>query len=130
MREHIVNNESYKLRRTVCALLLLVALGGMTFLAAARTPASINITINNNSQREIRHVYLAVGDPNNWGPDQLGASAISSGGTFTLSNISCDAASIRVITEDQNGCFLYNTVSCGSNATWTITNSDNPDCGG
>lgn len=129
MREHIVNNESYKLRWAVCALLVLVALGGMTFLAAARTPANINITINNNSQRAIRHVYLAVGDPNNWGPDQLGGSTISSGGTFTLSNISCDAASIRVITEDLNGCFLYNTVSCGSNATWTITNSQTPDCG-
>ena len=129
MQKQIVNSAGYKRRRALCALLVCMALGGMTLLAAARTQ-SINLTINNNSQREIRHVYLAVGDPNNWGPDQLGGAAISSGGgSFTLNNVSCNASSIRVISEDADGCFLYKTVSCGDHATWDITNSDVPDCG-
>jgi hypothetical protein len=127
MQERSVNRG---LRGAVGALLVLAVLAGITSLAGARTRSTISITITNNSQREIRHLYLAQGDPNNWGPDQLGESGIPPGGTFTLSNVSCNAASIRVIAEDQNGCFLYNNVSCGDNATWTITDSATPDCGG
>ena len=130
MTEYTVNNEGYQQRWAVCALLLLVALGGTTFLVAARNPASINIAINNNSRWEITHVYLAVGDPNNWGPDQLGGSVIPSGSTFTLNGISCDANSIRVIAENEDGCFLYYAVSCGNDASWTITDNAAPDCGG
>ena len=129
MQKHSINSAGNKRRRAIYALLVCMALGGMTLLAAARTPGSINLTINNNSQREIRHFYLAVGDPNNWGPDQLGGTAISSGGSFTLNGVSCDASSIRLIAEDRDGCFLYKTVSCADQATWDITNSDIPDCG-
>ena len=130
MQEHTEDNGGLHRRSALCALLVLVMLAGMTLLVTARTRSTISITINNNSQREIRHLYLAPGDPNNWGPDQLGESRIYPGGTFTLNNVSCNAASIRVIAEDQNGCFLYNNVSCSDNATWTITDSATPDCGG
>jgi hypothetical protein len=34
-----------------------------------------------------------------------------------------------VITEDKDGCFLSRTVSCGSNASWTLTGDLSPDCG-
>ena len=129
MQEDTVNNGGLHRRPAVYALLVLVMLAGMTLLVTARTRSTISITIINNSQREIRHLFLAPGDPNNWGPDQLGESRISAGGTFTLNNVSCNAASIRVIAEDQNGCFLYNNVSCSDNATWTITDSATPDCG-
>jgi hypothetical protein len=46
-----------------------------------------------------------------------------------LSNVSCDAANIKAIAEDQNGCFLYQTVACGADSKWTITNDATPDCG-
>jgi len=114
------------------SIVLVVAgiLAGVPLLSGACARATININIINNSQREIRHVYLAPGDPNNWGPDQLNGSVIASGSSYTLSNVSCAGASIRVIAEDQNGCFFYNSVSCGDNATWTIANDATPDCGG
>ena len=128
MQKHTFNIRHR--RPAVGALLALMMLASMTLLVTARTRSTISITINNNSQREIRHLYLAPGDPNNWGPDQLGNSRISPGGTFTLNNVSCNGASIRVIAEDQNGCFLYTNVSCSDNATWTITDSATPDCGG
>jgi len=127
MQERSVNRG---LRWAVGALLVLAVLAGITSLAGARTRSTISITINNNSNQEIRHLYLAAaGDPNNWGPDQLGESRISPGGSFTVNNVSCDAASVRVIAEDQNGCFLYNNVSCGDNPAWTITDSATSDCG-
>jgi len=88
------------------------------------------ITITNNSNREIRHVFLSAPDSNNWGADQLGNSVISAnGGSVTLSNVSCSGASIKVIAEDADGCFSYQVVTCSENATWTITSDTARDCG-
>ena len=97
-------------------------------LSQAHVPTT-SITIVNNSGREIRHVYLSAPDQNNWGSDQLVNSVISpNGGSFTI-NASCDGASIKVIAEDQEGCFSYQVVSCSAEATWTITNDTARDCG-
>lgn len=98
-------------------------------LSKARGPMT-GITIVNNSSREIRHVYLSPPDQNSWGSDQLVNSVISpNGGSFTISNESCGGASIKVIAEDQEGCFLYQVVSCSESVTWTITNDATRDCG-
>ena len=92
--------------------------------------SSTAITIVNNSSREIRHVYLSAPDQNNWGSDQLVNSVISAnGGSFTINNVSCGGPSIKVIAEDQEGCFIYKVVTCSENVTWTITNNDSRDCG-
>ena len=98
-------------------------------LSRAYAPSTA-ITIVNNSSREIRHVYLSPVDQNNWGPDQLVNSVISpDGGSFTISNVSCGGASIKVIAEDQDGCFLYQVVTCSESVTWTIANNATRDCG-
>ena len=111
---------------------LLICVGIMVcapLLSAAHVPMS-SITIVNNSGREIRHVYLSPPDQNNWGSDQLVNSVIPpNGGSFTLGNVSCGGSSIKVIAEDQDGCFAYQVVSCSEAATWTITNDTTRDCG-
>jgi hypothetical protein len=115
--------------------LFIVILAGATCLmgvglaVAARSSNTISVTITNHSSREIRHVYIAAGDPNNWGPDQL-HGAIPAGGSATLSDVSCDASSVRVIAEDNNGCFVYYNAACDANQTWEITDAASPDCGG
>jgi hypothetical protein len=129
MKSRMIKSER-AVNRLPLLLIVIGILAAVPWLSGAWAQGTINITIVNNSRWEIRRVYLAAGDPNNWGPDQLNGSVISPGSSFTLSNVSCDGASIRVITEDQNGCFLYDNVSCGGNATWTITNDATPDCGG
>ena len=98
-------------------------------LSRAHGTAS-SITIVNNSSREIRHVYLSAPDQNNWGSDQLVNSVIpANGGSFTINDVSCSNSNIKVIAEDQEGCFEYQVVSCSENSTWTITNSTARDCG-
>ena len=98
-------------------------------LSKAYVPSTA-ITIVNNSSREIRHVYLSPPDQNNWGSDQLVNSVISpNGGSFTISNVSCGGSSIKVITEDQDGCFIYQVVTCAENVTWTIASNAARDCG-
>ena len=106
-----------------------ICLVGVGLAAAAGSSNTISVTITNHSTREIRHVYVAAGDPNNWGPDQLHGS-IPAGGSATLSNVGCDGASVRVIAEDNNGCFVYYTAACDANQTWDITDATAPDCGG
>jgi len=98
-------------------------------LSSAHAPSTA-ITIVNNSSREIRHVYLSPPDQNNWGSDQLANSVISpNGGSFTIGNVSCGGSSIKVIAEDQDGCFLYQVVTCSENASWTIASNATRDCG-
>jgi hypothetical protein len=111
---------------------LAICVGIMVYapaLSNAHVSATTSITVVNNSGREIRHVYLSAPDQNNWGSDQLVNSVISpNGGSFTIGNVSC-SGTIKVIAEDQEGCFSYQVVSCSEGATWTITNDTARDCG-
>ncbi len=130
MKSPFVKSKNNSTRRFAIVLIVIGILAAVPFLSGAHTPATTSITVVNNSSREIRHVYLSPANQDNWGPDQLYGAAISSGGgSYTLSNVSCDQANIKVITEDQNGCFLYQVVSCRQSSTWTITNEATPDCG-
>jgi len=130
MKSPFANSKSNSTRRLVIVLIMIGLLAAIPILSGAHAPATTSITIVNNSSRVIRHVYLSPSNQDNWGPDQLYGAAISSGGgSYTLNNVSCDQANIKVITEDQNGCFLYQVVACGQSSTWTITNDATPDCG-
>ena len=127
------NDSKHKLHILFWSVVILIALSSAAAVAAKRAgrTSSTSITITNNtSGLEVRHAYLSHPDQDDWSGDQLGGTAITPGHSTTLSNVSCDQAQIRVIAEDQNGCFLYQVVACADNVTWTITNSATPDCGG
>jgi len=117
---------------SISVLVLGVFVGLMVcspLLSKAHAPTSA-ITIVNNSSHEIRHVFLSAPDQNNWSGDQLGSSAIpGNGGSATISNVSCNGPSIKVIAEDEEGCFIYQVVTCSDSVTWTITNDASRDCG-
>jgi len=82
----------------------------------------------NNSSRTIRYVYVSHVDVDDWSGNQLSGNSIASGQSATV-NFSCDQQQIKIIGEDQDGCFLSAVVACGSNSTWTITNDTAADCG-
>ena len=108
----------------VCCAIMLVPK-----LSRARADGnSINVT--NNSSRRMLHLYLSATDIENWGPDQLNDASLRPGQSFTLSNVGCASdASVKVIAEDVDGCFVSTIVSCSENAVWTITDDAAPDCG-
>lgn len=109
-----------------CVVILVVA--SMPMLSRARTNTA-SVRVVNNSNRVIRNLYLSHVDLDDWGADQLADDAsISSGQSFTIANAACDQAQVKVIAEDQEGCFLTAVVDCGD-ATWTITNQTAADCG-
>ena len=104
-----------------------VGIIGVSSLLSSAQPPTAAITIVNNSNREIRSVYLSP-DQTNWGSDQLGSSVISAGGGSVTINTNCNG-SVKVIAEDHEGCFFYTVVSCAGASTWTIADDAVPDCG-
>jgi hypothetical protein len=118
-------------KRNLCRLIILcVALFALAALSAARTPTTTSVNIVNNSTREMRNVYLSHVDADDWSANQLSdGSTIAAGQSFTLNNLVCDQQQVKVIAEDQDGCFLSTVVTCGDSGTWTITNDTARDCG-
>jgi hypothetical protein len=116
--------------RLLIAIVVLCTMGTMTLLfGAPSAPATTTITIVNNSQWDIRHLYLSPADNDNWGPDQLGESDIAPGQTLTI-NVSWDQPTVKLVSEDADGCFLSKTADATGNIVWTITNTATPNCGG
>lgn len=108
-------------------LAVTLALGTMA-LPYAAPPQAVTLTIVNNTSRDIRHVYVAAANSDNWGADQLNDSAIAPGVSRTL-NINWDQPTVKLVAEDQDGCFITTTVSTSGTIDWTITNSTARDCG-
>jgi type II secretory pathway component PulK len=111
----------------ICVALLAVI--AVPLLSSARTQTT-SVNIVNNSNREIRNVYLSPVNTDDWSSNQLDHATIPPGQSFALNNVACDQQQVKVIGEDQDGCFLSTVVTCGDSATWTITNDTARDCGG
>ena len=113
------------LQRAVAICVALLAIAG---LSAARS-LSGSITVTNQSSRTIVHLYVAHANAEDWSDDRLGGNSIANGQSFTLSNINWDESQIKVIGEDQEGCFLSTVVDSNGTVTWTITNATAANCG-
>ena len=110
------------------SLLVVVAvLGCGTMVSRAVAPVT-NISVTNNSGRTISHVYLSPPNSDNWGPDQLNDSGLAPGASVTINNAACEG-SVKVIAEDQDGCFITTVVQCSENAGWTIASDAPRNCG-
>jgi len=121
--------KNSRTRSNLCRLVILcIAVFALTALSSART-ATTSVNIVNNSSKDIRNVYLSHVNADDWSGNQLGDTIISAGQSFALSNVACDQQQVKVIAEDQDGCFASTVVNCGDSATWTITNSTARDCG-
>jgi hypothetical protein len=119
---------SRKLRILVIFCTAFGVLAALPLLSGARSATSVNIV--NNSSRAISHVYTSHVDADDWTGNLLGdESGIGAGQSYQLTNIACDQQQVKVIGEDQDGCFVSIAVACGESSTWTITNNTPKDCG-
>ena len=110
----------------IARLAVLAALLGLPLLTSAMSPQSGSVTVVNSSSYEIGNVFFSPVNSDDWGPDQLNNGVIAPGASASF-NVSC-SGSIKVITEDGDGCFVYSTASC-SGDTVTISSSSARDCG-
>ena len=113
--------------RLVLLVALVASFSAGTLSSRAAAPVA-TVAITNNSGSEIRGLYLAHANSEDWGPDQLNGAVIAPGASYTLS-YSWDQASVKVIAEDKDGCFLSTTVDATGNSSWTITNDSARNCG-
>src|SRR5260370_15213832 len=104
-------------RNLCCVFIFCIALFALTALSSARTTTT-SVNIVNNSNREIRNVYLSHVNADDWSSNQLGNATVPAGQSFNLDNVACEQQQVKLIAEDQDGCFASTVVSCGSSATW------------
>jgi len=106
------------------SLALLVVLCGFTAALSSSSRPQATITINNNSSRQIVHLYTSPVDRKEWSEDRLPeGSKLQTGDSFTLNSVIAESDQINVIAEDKDGCFSNATVSCQDPSAWTITNT-------
>jgi hypothetical protein len=123
------NMNNSRIKSNLCRLVILsIAIFAVAALSSART-ATTSVTIVNNSNKEIRNVYISHVNVDDWGGNQLGDRTLLPGQSVALDNLACDQQQVKVIGEDQDGCFVSTIISCGDNSTWTITNNMARDCG-
>ena len=115
-------------RSLIIICVALMAFASLPFLSLARA-ASTSVHIVNDSGKEIRNVYTSHVNSDDWSANLLGDGPIAAGQSFDLSNISCDGQQIKLIAEDQDGCFLSAVINCNQSSSWTITNDTARDCG-
>jgi hypothetical protein len=127
----MTNSHSPQKNRSLTVICLaLFLLASLPLLSSARSSsAATTVSIVNNSSREIRNVYTSHVDQDDWSGNQLGEATIAAGQSYDLSVSSCDGQQVKLIGEDQDGCFVSTVVSCGASSTWTITNDTTRDCG-
>lgn len=123
--------NSHSKRNLYRLAILSLFLFALAAFSSARTPTTTtSVNIVNNSNNEIRNVYLSHVNADDWSGNQLSNGAtIAPGQSYNLSNVACDQQQVKVIGEDQDGCFVSTVVSCGDNGTWTITSASARDCG-
>ena len=122
-------NRMLHRRQLIMLVAGLMVLASLPALSRAHA-FSTSVTIANNSSLMIRNVYLSHVNVDDWSGNQLGNSSIAPGASVTLNDLACDAQQIKVIAEDENGCFLSTVINCGESSTWTVTNNSTRDCGG
>lgn len=123
-----MKNSRVNIYRLAILSLLVLVLAAFSSARTASPTTSVNIV--NNSNNEIRSIYLSHVDADDWTGNQLGEGAtIAAGQSYNLSSVACDQQQVKVIGEDQDGCFVSTTLNCGQSATWTITSNTARDCG-
>jgi hypothetical protein len=114
-------------RRLLIFCLAFAALSIAPVLSRAQPATSVNIV--NNSSGVIRHVYVSHVNADDWSSDLLSNGPLYAGQSVTVSGFTCDQQQMKIIGENQDGCFVSTVVACGDSATWTITNETAADCG-
>src|SRR5207253_1911100 len=103
--------KSILTKRTLCrGIILATVLFALATLSIGRTMTT-SVNIVNNSGRTISHIYLSHVGSDDWTGNQIGESVIASGHSYNLSNVACDQQQVKVIAEDQDGCFLSTVVN-------------------
>jgi len=80
-------DKAKSVRWMVLTAVVVTMIASVGLLGTARPRSAMTITVSNSLQSSIRNLYLAPGNPDDWGANQLGEAGIAPGGSVTLSNV-------------------------------------------
>jgi hypothetical protein len=113
--------------RSFVVVIGLLALAALPLLSHASVDGG-SVVVTNSSSRSIRFIYVSPVDNDSWSDNKL-SRPMAPGESVTLSTDACPGPSMRVISEDMDGCFVSADVSCGGTVDLTITDDAVPNCG-
>jgi|CXWL01.1.fsa_nt_gi hypothetical protein len=111
-----------------CALLAVAMLA--TLGRAAQAGDTSDVTLNNQSEVAIHHMFLSPVDQETWGADQLGDHVVGAGETFLLKGVPCAEFHLKLIDEDGDECIVAVPEVCGQDQQWNISHDALLTCEG
>ncbi len=102
---------------------LLLAAGAFTF-AAAMTPRAASastLTVTNQSNQRIDHLYVALSKDQYWGPDLLGSNVLLNNYHLDIS-VSGGWYDVKLVDSDGKSCKIEN-VELRQDTGWTLTDA-------
>jgi hypothetical protein len=111
------------------AVAVLAALAALCLPAAALAADGTKVIhVQNQTDWEIHHLFLAHAGKEKWGPDLLAGQIIAVGGSFELRKVACGTWDVKLVDEDGDECIMGDIDLCAAKEGWVITNDALLEC--
>lgn len=90
-------------------------------------PSDSQVELRNNSNWDLRELYLAPVGSDHWGPNQVNRS-IRPDDSFTLTGIRCDKYDVKLVDEDDSECIVRDVSLCAQDKVWRINDRSLERC--
>lgn len=115
----------------------LVVIAALSFVAAACATTSAShswwsgsLTIDNDSNYAVHHLFLTPAHAIAWGPDQLGTDVLFPHEIAHLSGLDCSDYDLKLIDDDGDECVVEDIDLCLQDAHWHLTDAQLSACSG
>ena len=89
-----------------------------------------SISVENDSNYNINHIFLTPAHAAHWGPDQLGNEILEPTHTITLAGLECENYDLKLIDHEGDECVVEDVNLCLEDAHWRITDHELSACTG
>lgn len=88
------------------------------------------LTIDNDSDYAVHHLYVTPAHKVSWGKDWLGKDVLFPHEFAVLSGLNCDEYDIKLVDDEGDVCVVEDVDFCLQDAHWHLTNKELASCSG
>lgn len=118
------------MKKRLAYLVLAAVVGGTAAIAAPPAWWKGSLTVHNESDYDIHHLFLAPAHKRKWGKDWLGKDVLEPGESFLITGLDCTDYDIKVVDEEGDECIVEDVDFCLEDLTWEVTNRELARCAG
>ena len=118
------------MKTTIAAVMTLMLLGAGLAWAGGPKWWKGSLTVDNASDYDVHHLYLAPSHKPTWGRDWLGKDVLSPGEALLITGLDCSEYDVKVIDEEGDACVIEDIDLCQEDLHWEITNRVLQNCTG